>query len=292
MHLYLEILISLVGLYILFSIVNSAIVEGIAQLLNTRGNYLKNKLKAFFGKELLDSFYNKNLVKAYSNYRNPAFIDKSIFSQSLLEVLLSLKDDTNPLETDKDLMKLLPDSLRDSFQFILKKAQAQGQNKLQFVQDEIEKLYEAYMEKIATWYKAYVRIFLGIAGFIFAFVFNINSINMYNILSEDDTVRMKQVQLSTLLLERKEDIELNQQKITQILVESGIDSIPNQDFLDKILNAVVLKESEKPLVSSKSLGIGWLKKSENGFWGYLLTGFALSLGSTFWFSFLKKLLLK
>lgn len=292
MHLYLEILISLVGLYILFSIVNSAIVESIAQLVNSRGNYLKNKLKAFFGKELLDKFYNKNLVKAYSNYRNPAFIDKSIFSQSLLEVLLSLKNDSDPLETDKDIVRLLPNSLKDSFQYILKKAQTQGENKLQYVQEEIEKLYDAYMEKIAAWYKAYVRILLAIAGFFFASLFNIDSINMYHILSQDDTLRVKQVQFSTLLLERKEDIELNKERIQQILVESGIDSIPNQDFFDKILNAIVLKENEKPLVSSKSLGIGWLKTNAKGIWGYLLTGIALSLGSTFWFSLLKKLLLK
>jgi len=48
MHVIIEIAISMVGLYIIFSIANSALVEGYAQLINKRGNHLKQSLDNFF----------------------------------------------------------------------------------------------------------------------------------------------------------------------------------------------------------------------------------------------------
>jgi len=268
------------------------LVEGIAQLLNSRGNYLKNKLTNFFGEGILKQLYENKLIKAYSNKREPAFIDKSVFSQSLLEILFANNQDSNKLTANQTTMGVLPESVKNSLDFIIQKSKNQIGNQLQYIQEEIEKLYEAYMEKLGIWYKAWLRIVLGITGFIFACLFNIDTINMYHLFSTNDTLRANQVQFSQILLERKDDIELNKTKIQTLLAEEGITSIKNESFFDQILNAVVLKDNEEALIRSQSLGIGFGKFKLTSLIGCLLTGVALSFGSTFWFSFLKKLLLK
>lgn len=303
MHIYLEIIISLIGLYIVFSIINSALVEGIGQILNERGKFLRKKLEAFFkssddkSKNLIHQLYDHILIKAFKkDGREPSYIDKHIFAQTFLELVF----DDKPIQNEKGKMisqlsikpsqlDILPDDLSASLNFILKKIPDDVTNKIEYLQKEIEVLYEAYMDRVTTWYKQKMRLILGIVGVVFAVFFNLDTVNFYDILKTNDAVRANQTQFAMLLNERENDIQIDKSKLMPLLTSEGRDSIQNKDFLKEIL---VLKDDQKKLLDSASLGIGPLK-TKFGFpsiMGYLLTGLALSFGSTFWFGLLKKVL--
>lgn len=311
MHIYLEIIISLIGLYIVFSIINSAIVEGIGQIINERGKFLRIKLEAFFSgakddsKNFVHELYDHILIKAFKkNNQDPSYIDKRIFAQSFLELLFEEKvvtdehgntvidQNKNPISTlsiAQDKMSILPEELAKSLDFILNKIPAHVTNKLDYLQKEIEELYEAYMDRVTSWYKQKMRLVLGIVGVIFAVLFNLDSVNFYDILKKNDAVRANQTQFAMLLNERQKAITIDHSKLRPYLTPAGIDSLKNRDFLKEVL---LLNEEEAKLVESASLGIGPLKTSFSfsSIIGYLLTGLALSFGSTFWFGLLKKMI--
>lgn len=335
MHIYLEIIISLIGLYIVFSIINSAIVEGIAQLANARGKFLYKQLKRFFspvkdaskkivqnkeaGKDIetsenpdieeaeypseknptdfITSLYQHTLIKGFKkNGKAPSYINKKIFAQTFLELILQEPDTTDSnsdsfssLSFKSDKQSQLPTELQASLKFILDKIPEDIDNKFDYLKKEIEDLYEAYMERVTTWYKQRMRFILGVAGIAFAAIFNLDTINFYHVLKTNDAVRAKQTQFAILINERKQDIELDTTKLMPFLTAAGRDSLRDIDIVKAVLN---LKESEAELLSNASLGIG-IHSSERTFWsplGYLLTGLALSFGSTFWFGLLRKII--
>lgn len=303
MHIYLEIIISLIGLYIVFSIINSAIVEGIGQIVNERGKFLRKKLETFFehtsdkSKNLIHDLYDHILIQGFKkNANDPSYIDKRIFAQSFLELVFEdnpITDENGNIKSQLSIKQSksdkLPDKLVESLNFILKKIPNDVSNKLDYLQKEIEELYEAYMQRVSTWYKQKMRLVLGIMGVIFAVIFNLDTVNFYDILKKNDAVRTNQTQFAMLLSEREEDIMIDKSKLMPLLTSAGRDSIQDQDFLRHVL---VLDKNEAKLLDSASLGIGPLKTNFSfpSLMGYLLTGLALSFGSTFWFGLLKKIL--
>ena len=126
MHVYLEILISIIGLFILFSIINSIFVEWVGIKINARGRYLKSRLFNFFEGKVQDDglvsnvkkifsienrkeetrkfkesphhlgkkLYTHPLVKAFfqSEHRWPSYIDSKVFSEALIGILKPLID--------------------------------------------------------------------------------------------------------------------------------------------------------------------------------------------------------
>ena len=119
MHVLLEVLVSLTALYIIFSIINSALVESISQLRNSRGHYLRKKIDAFFTEvdnkaeskrnlseklknyfgtvfsiwlhetsaPMTDQLYSHPLIVAYKhNHKDPAYIEKGIFAKALIGI--------------------------------------------------------------------------------------------------------------------------------------------------------------------------------------------------------------
>ena len=310
MHAFIETLISLVGLYILFSIVNSSIVEVFVQMLNERGKFLKKSLENFFGQaketsgRMVDSLYDNKLFKAYAkNGKVPDHIDKTLFSRAMMEILFLRKGKTNidgglsMDEINKQVFDALPDDLKKTLNLILIKARDQANNKLEYLQNEMEIIFETYMKTVTYWYQKRSKIIMGISGFLLAVLFNLNSIHFYEAFKADSELRRNYVDLSGQWLRQKESLTLDTATVISVLNQQNWGTIKKDSIMnvlvgairvddEKMANRMDLTEMEVGFLRIFSLqGLPLLK----ALLGSLLTGLALSFGSTFWFSVLKKL---
>lgn len=311
MHVIIEIAISMVGLYIIFSIVNSALVEGYAQLVNKRGKHLKKSLDNFFQDpenasiNLANDIYNHKLIRAFMEKKSvlPSYIDPKIFTQAFMELIFK---DTHTAgakftgEKKEGADAKLPGELDKTLQFILNKASdGNGGIDMGEVQNEIERLYSTYMVRVSEWYKKQMKYVLAVTGIILAFSLNLDSIIFFNALKNDGELRREQVQIARNLDANQETI---QKTVEDLKANIQMDSLNTKDVqkgLDEILTQVLGEDDFQTFDANLTeLKIGFHRFTEGktstkdylwGFLGIFLTGFALSFGSAFWFKLLKKL---
>lgn len=303
----------MVGLYIIFSIVNSALVEAYAQWINKRGNFLKTSLDNFFQDpedsaiNLADELYNHKLIQAFKKKKgeNPSYIDANIFTQALMELVFEGTHSENSEFTGKtkeEVKGKLPGDLEKTLNFIVNKAKEKSGVNMEKVQKEIEGLYDSYMSRVGEWYKQKMKLILGIAGLILAFSLNLDSVNFFNVLKSDGELRREQVAISKQLYANQAAIESKAQSLKDSINVSNLTGANLKKNVDELLTQILDENSVKTLEGNFSeFGIGIHKFFENKktfmdyFWGFLgigLTGLALSFGSSFWFGMLKKLLRK
>ncbi len=327
MHLYLEILVSLIGLFIIFSIINSLVVEWVADMINARGRFLKSKIFSFFEpvkegnlkstareiftmedrKQETEKFnaaddhigrklYAHPLIQSTfkSRYRWPSFIDANIFSEALLGILKPYIDDYDP-NTDIEqspVFKSLPEGLKKALTTILAKAEEVATEKLVFVQNEIEKLYDAYMLRVKLWYKQRVRLWLFLFGTLGAFMFNLDTVNIFGKFQVDGQLRREYYKTAVALDEKRDEIMADTTKMYALLDLAARDQDKRDSVLQVMVNDIISTGDEKANLDLTALDIGFLKYKHNlvAFLGTLLTGIALSFGSTFWFDLLRQFL--
>ncbi len=182
-------------------------------------------------------------------------------------------------ETLKQLTNLYNDSGRDEILF----------------KKKLESWFDDTMDRASGWYKRKIQWILFLVGFIFAIIFNVDSIAITRKLSADKVTR---------------------DKVISMAVQSRDSSSQSSgNFLNNFSDSHSAKY--KTLLADADsanmiMGIGWdnLPDSEIGFgkytlraklpyhalnpfgsnfWGLVITAIALSLGAPFWFDLLKKL---
>ncbi|MDF1698212.1 MAG: hypothetical protein P1U56_20355 [Saprospiraceae bacterium] len=310
MHVIIEIAISMVGLYIIFSIVNSALVEGYAQLINKRGKFLKNSLDNFFqdptdaSVNLANDLYNNRLIQAFMEKKSvlPAYIEGKIFTTAFMELIFKDTHEVGAKFTGapkEDAKGKLPPELEKTLRFILNKATDDSGVSMTKVQDEIQSLYESYMVRVGEWYKKKMKILLGITGILLALLLNLDSINFYTTLKNDGELRREQVMISEELNANSEQIMAKAQSLKDSLNLKGMSTAEMEQGMNDLVDQILTKESAdtmKDNFSDLKIGIHQFTKGKKtigdylwGFLGIFITGFALSFGSTFWFSLLRRM---
>ena len=300
----------MVGLYIIFSIVNSALVEGYAQLINKRGNHLKASLDNFFKDpenatiNLADELYKHKLIKAFmkNNDVNPSYIDSNIFTQVFMEMVFEdthTEDKEFSGKTKESVRGKLPGDLEKTLHFIVNKARDESGINMGKVQTEIEGLYDSYMSRVGEWYKQKMKIILTVTGLLLASLLNLDSINFFTALKNDGELRREQVAIAKTLNENQAAIEAKAISLKDSLNLTNLNAKNVQQGVDDLLSQILDKESANTLddnMTELKIGIHQFTKGKKTtadyLWGILgigLTGFALSFGSTFWFGLLKKL---
>jgi len=84
----LEVAISLTFVYLLLSLICSAIKEAIAALFNMRANALKRAITRLIDEQHAEEFFSHPLIKSLAkNGKKPAYIEAATFATTLLEVL-------------------------------------------------------------------------------------------------------------------------------------------------------------------------------------------------------------
>lgn len=288
----LDVVIGMIFVYLLFSLFVSIVNEMINSWLNIRGKRLYDSIERLLGPDGVNIFYDEPAIKlitrkgswvsSYKNlrkkdtklrfgYRPPESIPETLF----IDVI------SNMDITDDSILKKFMDKTSSD-------------------RNRLNEVYNSVMEEASAAYKRRLRWILLILGFFTAVIFNVNSIDIFKTLKDDPNARAKIVEQATAYIEVNKELP-QKQKLTNEKIEELQDSID------------ILLENQINHLSS-NLGIGWdlggyeieicflcpvdpvfkqliaSQVSWVGFFGWVITAIAISLGAPFWFDLLSKVI--
>jgi hypothetical protein len=339
----LEIILSLAGIFLLYSLLATIIQELIAQLLGLRARMLIKSIsrmldevddkmnlwkficlpfraiKKFFapfdGRSLAEKFYSQPSIQflgAGRLFTKPSYFSAETFSSTLLRMLRGEKYDGTKSQMDEIKTRLKNKVIKfdeDTHQY-LNDLILEANDDLEKFKAKLEDWYTETQERVTGWYKRESQFILFFIGLLFAVVFNIDTIEITNRLSNDDNLRSQMVQIAVSMADssRIDTAYLSY----YIPPKDSVKAFTSVDYKIDLINKLQLQADSV----NNILGLGWIcknkdtsgstatpgKKNKNchcytlpqrpvgkAILGWLITALAISLGSPFWFDLLNKL---
>jgi len=279
----LDVAIGMVFVYLLISLICSALNEYIESKLKNRSKDLEKGIANLLGDpQLVKDLYQHPLVKAlYSGTDLPSYIPSQTFSLALWNLATYAQESkdatvavTRSLPEIRKVVSQMPNS--DLKRALLTLMDEAG-NDLERARVNVERWYDDAMDRVSGWYKRRTQWILLALGLAFAVALNIDSIRIADRLYLDTPMRNA--------------IAATAEGYAAAARTTG--NVPPEKQIDDNFKRI------------KSLGLplGWdLKEfpkgsSPAGEWigvivlkllGLILTGLAVSLGAPFWFDLLNK----
>ncbi|MER0215408.1 MAG: hypothetical protein DU481_04255 [Nitrosomonas sp.] len=309
----LDIALGMVFLFVLVSLLCSAVNEMLAQVFRMRSKNLEaglgNLLQSGEGNKLADDLYKHPLINGLSKPgQKPSYIPPKNFTLALMDIMTG---NTGKLPSDN---KALIETIEKQGLFAKTEAGKSIILLLNEAGDDAEKArknlegwYNDAMDRVGGWYKQKTQIVIFAVALIVCAALNIDAIKISQTLWTDIALRQALVEAAS-----STDVAglMTQESAKQKPVPAGDAAIaaqPNEqapvegsmnDVQQSAKTAGVLVEQIKGL----HLPIGW--KQSDGKWvfaefgfmewlvkilGILITTFAGSLGAPFWFQLLNKI---
>lgn len=298
---YLDITIGLIFIYLLLSLFSTVIMELIATFFRMRASLLKDTIRKMLDynnvPKAINEFYKKPLITFLGeskitffgkpvNDNMPSFIEPKQFSRNLIELLTGDKLEELSLEEIKELIEK-SDILSEETKEHLKNLIAYSKNSVQQFELELQQWFDINMERANSWYKRKVQYILLLVGFIIAMTFDADTIDIVYKLQQDPKLRME-------LVNSASDFVANYDTTAKVQVITDSKGKKSLSDIDSIKYKIIQQYKTTINQSNGILGRQNNDKQHKcfvySFIGYLLTGFAISLGSNFWFDLLKKLI--
>lgn len=289
----LDVVIGLVFIYTLYSLLTTTVTELFSSLFRMRPHYLKKGIKRMLddgsGNTVFsDVFFEQPLIKylASRDGRKPSYMAARNFSKNLMEVLKSeggkalgaKAASATELERIKAILHDPKHKLGGSETVgFIRSLLDDAQNDLEKFKIYLEQWYDDTMERVSTWYKREMQFITFITGLLIAGIFNVDTIQIVNKLSNDPEARAQFVAMAQELAKDKEARRIAYSEYDS----TKVDSVFVADF-----KAMRARATEANAVLS--IERDWSNPGSYIF-GWLLTALALSLGSPFWFDLLNKL---
>jgi hypothetical protein len=295
----LEIALAMIFVYLLLSLLCSAIGEFIESLVNRRAKDLRSGIAALLANpSLAKDFFEHPLVKPLG--KAPSYIPARTFSLALWNMATSAALKTPGIVAgvtkDIDLLRTtitklpedaLPGDLKGSFITLIDEA---GGN-FDKARDNIEKWYDDAMDRVSGKFKRHTHwLLLGI-GLAAAVGMNIDSINIVQTLSHNNDLRNTVVAAA--------------ENYAKTPLPTPDPAAPAQSADEQYQESVKRINKISGEIKELGLPIGWSSKSINedprgvpasgGGWllkiiGFMLTAMAVSQGAPFWFDLLNKII--
>ena len=293
----LDVAIGFTLIFLLISLICTAISELIESIIRRRASDLFSGIKELLqdkdGKGLTAKIYNHPLI--YSLYKGgyvdgfkknlPSYIPSRSFALALLDIL---SPDTIHKDTPAPTMW---DADTENVRKALLTLTSVTNNDVEASIKSIENWYNGTMDRVSGWYKRRVQRILIAIGFCVAIIMNADTLAIFKSLSSDSELRNSLVAVaqeyakSTDTVNGKaespeERIESNNKKLRELRLPIGWDwSRPSE------------LSHDKDFVTNYTLAVplsfwGWVLK----FAGWIITGLAVSLGASFWFDTLNKVM--
>jgi len=316
----LDALIGLVFIFLLLSLICSALNEiienilkkrasdleaGIRELLQDIGKEGNGKVEELYKHSLIAGLYKGPYVPFGKNL--PSYIPASNFALALLDNILpassnnlsgsvggaALNGDTPQSKSlaplRNEIINKWPESA--SKRALLTLIDAAG-NDINKARENIENWYNSSMDRVAGWYKRRVQKILIVLGFVLAVVMNADTIVIFKSLISDPPLRNSLVaaaqeyaksptlnDTSTIAQRR---VSENARKIYGYRLPIGWDW--DNTSIDQSNKRLAIPWSVTN--NNESIAVRWLLKVI----GWLITALAVSLGASFWFDILNKIM--
>ena len=261
----LDAAIGIIFIYLLVSLVISAINELIAAMLKSRAKNLSLGIQALLQDPSqagwVARLYQHPLIQSLSpSNGKPSYIPSRTFALALLDLIApATADGSRTLADLKAGMVNLPEPLQRTLTNLLDEAQ----HDVERLKTQIEIWFNNGMDRASGWYKRktqWIQFFLGLGLVI---LLNIDSVHIGRALFAVNSP------LRASLVESAKSFA----------AEPGGAKKPIKDVVDAI--------------STASLPIGWTEVPKRDQWltiamGWLITALAVSMGAPFWFDLLNK----
>ncbi|MGI8430754.1 MAG: hypothetical protein ACR2MW_00470 [Chthoniobacterales bacterium] len=185
----LDVAIGIVFVYLLVSLMVTAVSELFAALLKYRGRVLWRGLQHLLpvanGQSLAKQVYDHPLIAGLSRANRPSYIPSRTFALALLDVV---SGSTRRIAKGKHLqarINLLPDELRLPLSLLLDEAA----DDFAHFQASLEVWFNDALERTSGVYKRHVQCALFALGFLLAVLLNVDTIVLANRLSHDAALR-------------------------------------------------------------------------------------------------------
>jgi hypothetical protein len=261
----LDVAIAIVFIYLLVSLVVSAINELIAALLKSRAKNLVKGIQALLQDQSQNGWvarlYEHPLIETLSTPNSkPSYIPSRTFALALLDLIApATTDGVRTLADLKTGMANLPEPLQRTLTTLLE----ESQHDVERLKTQIEIWFNNGMDRASGWYKRktqWIQFFLGLGLVI---CLNVDSVHIGRTLFAINS------------------------PLRASLVESAKSFVAQPGGTNRSIKDAV------EAISTVSLPIGWSEFPKRDqlpiiFLGWLITAFAVSLGAPFWFDLLNK----
>ena len=299
----LEVAIGLLFVYLLLSLLCSAVGEYIEARFNNRAKYLKEGITLLLndtaggGVDLAAQLYAHGLVRPF--YRDgtklPSYIPSRTFALALWNMASTAAagdGSGGAAGVTADLKAVraavaahLPNrELRTALLTLIDEAQGDVEK----ARRNIEEWYDGMMDRVSGWYKRRTTVLMLLLGCVVAAVVNADTINIANTLARDGALR------SSLVAAAEQRIRTPLPTTTAAGTPQELDAQATRNL-----------QSAQDAVNELGLPIGWTRATADNrndrrrvpdtfgdfflkLVGILVTGFAISQGAPFWFDILNK----
>ena len=203
MSFMLDVAIGLIFVYLVLSLLCSAISEALEHYLRYRAHYLRlgiEKLllagsstlaETLYAHPLIKSLYMESVFEGKGRSGGPTYIPSRQFVQAFLDVV------TNPqaasagttavadLRTAIDANQTLPAPVARALRTLINDA---GDD-IEKVKTNVQQWFDGSMDSVSGWYKRRAQLVLFIIGSIVAVVVNVDTLSIIDTLSNDSAIR-------------------------------------------------------------------------------------------------------
>lgn len=299
----LEVAIGIIFLYILVSIICTALREALETLTKTRAAYLErgirellhdreaqNIVRSFFEHPMINSLYSSDYnpgkktkgPELLENGKNlPSYIPSKNFALALMDIA-ARGNKNNAVASDPNSVEMSVESIRANIlniqnvavQRAMLTALDSAQGNLERLQENLEKWFDSSMDRVSGWYKRSTQWILFLIGILIAGGMNINTIKIADYLFRNEDVRK-------LIVAKAENAAKDP-------------TWAQKDFKEASDSLAALKLpigwSDEKLPKGGILNAQWRYSWFMRVVGLLLTALAATLGAPFWFDMLNKIM--
>jgi len=289
--LMLDVAIGMALVYLLLSFVATAVREGIESWLKDRSTFLRRGIAELLRDESLttdlfnhpqiSALYRGSYEEAKASKQLPSYIPSKNFALALMDIAVRGRDATSAIESSAGSAPLSISAVRQNVsrignpavQRVVLSAIDLSGGSFERAQQSIEDWFDSAMDRVSGWYKHRTQRILIFTGIIVAMIANVDTIRIAHKLYVDPGKRQVAVAMAGGIVNE-------QQAATLGARGARSDS----------LAGIALQR-----LDSLALPIGWPDKDFGRDWymrilGWLITGFAISLGAPFWFDLLNKMM--
>jgi len=309
---FLNLVIGLLFIYLIYSIAASTIWEIIISFSNLRGKMLESWIKNnftisrskqsdSFGLKILKHPAIRGLLK--KGKTRPIYIPAEIFSDVLMDIIIADTIDDPKLENTKIDFDTVKGSIQktglvdDDFRRILLQylGDGTGESIKQF-KKKIGEWYDHSMERLIGYYKKQLQLYIFLIALIIVFATNADTIKLASFLYKNPKVSESLASKADQYLQ--DTAIINSISIIDTTLIDSISKMEQKALLNKIDNDIDKLENLQTELDKTDLPLGWGDEDLKNYsfldylkkiGGLLLTVFAVSLGSPFWFDILGKL---
>lgn len=276
----IEVVIGITFLFLLLSLVCSALNEFIAAVFRLRSRDLESGIRLLLADpSLAAAFYQHPMIKSlHQGNRRPPYIPSRSFALAMMDIIAPASEGAQRFGKMRDAIntRIPNDDVKRTLMLLTDEAGGD----IDLTRQSIENWFDNAMDRVAGQYKQRTQYILFTLGLAVAIFLNVDTIVIAKHLWTDQALREALVSKSQVVVQQP---------------PGQGSSTTTANRVDELQERLKLLREDAAAIQVLGLPIGW----DDGFAagkipphlaGWLITAFSISLGAPFWFDMLNKIM--